>query len=128
VSGNELRAILIGSLKERILDTEFEAQIQMYRELYVEELCIELHPSHLDRLEYFKKGIKLCERLSESIRDGYESLLVDLVQGRLSPDYVKEVLVRRDHSSMKSAEGMKTLLEEQREAKRKRLRIIKSDE
>jgi hypothetical protein len=129
MSGEELKATLIGSLKERILDAELDTQVQIHRATYIEELCKEgSSQSHLDRLEYFRKGIKLCERVTESIRDSYESLLVGLVQGRLSPDYVKEVLSRRDNFTMKSVERMKTLLDEQREAKRKRFRIVKSDD
>jgi hypothetical protein len=128
MSAEELKATLIGSLKERILDAELDAQIQIHRAMYIEELCKESNQPHSNRLEYFRKGIKICERVTESIRDSYESLLIGLVQGRLSPDYVKEMLIRRDNSTMKSVERMKTLLDEEREAKKKRLRIVKTDD
>ena len=129
MSGEELKATLIRSLKERILDVELDAQIQAHRAMYLEELTREIdNQSHLARLEYFRKGIKFCERMTESIRDGYESLLIGLVQGRLSPDYVKEMLIRRDNSTMTTVERLKTLLAEEREAKKKRFRIVKSDD
>lgn len=128
MSGEELKATLIGSLKERILDAELDVQIQIHRAMYVEELCKECTQAHLDRLEYFRKGIEICERVTESIRDSYESLLIGLVQGRLNPDYVKEMLIRRDKSTMTSVDRMKTLLDEEREAKNKHLRIVKTDD
>ena len=125
---SDLKAELIHLLIDKYANAEGGANVSFFRKLEAQAFISEDSTLRAKRLENFKKGIKETQSLARSLRKLYWQYLIILRNGRVSPEMIRDQFIAQEHRKRESMENVQKAIKENREAKRRRFRIVKSDE
>jgi hypothetical protein len=125
---SDLKAELIHLLIDKYANAESEANVSFFRKLEAQAFISEDSTLRSKRLENFRKGIKETQSLARSLRKLYWQYLIILRNGRVSPEMIRDQFIAQEHRKRESMENVQKAIKENREAKKRRFKIVKSDE